>query len=91
MKHQSHERVKIMPWIDVLPDVATTDLQARRDIIQELALQAAEATHKALIFTRQAENLRTRAHLAAYALEGEAKNRFTADDVEQAKILVFAR
>ena len=91
MKQQPVERVKMMPWIDELPNVAKTDLQARRDTIQELARQAAEATHKALVLTRQAEQLRARAYLAACALEGEAKGKFSADGVEQAKILAFAR
>nr|BCU00340.1 protein kleA [uncultured bacterium] len=80
---------RIMPWIDLLPGVATTDLQERRDTIQELARQAAEATHNAQILTRRAEQLRERASQAACTLEGDAKGKFSAEGVEKAKNLAY--
>jgi hypothetical protein len=36
----------VMPWIDLLPSVASTTLQARRDQIGELMLKAAELTRQ---------------------------------------------
>lgn len=81
----------IMPWIDLLPGIEATDFQQRRDTIQELSCQAAEATHKALILTRQAEKYRERASLAACALEGEAKGKFSAERVEKAKTIAYPR
>ncbi|MBD8828988.1 stable inheritance protein KleA [Pseudomonas sp. CFBP 13602] len=77
----------IMPWIDLLPGVGKTDLQQRRDTIQELSRQAAEATHNAQILVRKAKELRERASLAACTLEGDAKGKFSADTVEKAKNL----
>lgn len=80
---------RIMPWIDLLPGIGATDLQCRRDTIQELTRQAAEATHKALELTRQAQLLRERANLAACTLEGDAKGKFSAEAVEKAKCLAY--
>lgn len=82
---------RIMPWIDLLPGVGLTDLQERRDTIQELTRQAAEATLKAQLLTREAEKIRERANLAACALEGDAKGKFSADGVEKAKSLAYGR
>ncbi|MDP5168576.1 stable inheritance protein KleA [Pseudomonas syringae] len=80
---------RIMPWIDLLPGVVGTDLQQRRDTIQELGRQAAEATHQAQILTRKAAELRQRANDAACTLEGDAKGKFSAHAVEQAKKLAY--
>lgn len=80
---------RIMPWIDLLPEVVTTDLQQRRDTIQELTRQAAEATHKAQLLARQAEQFRERANLAACALEGDAKGKYSVEAVEKAKVLAY--
>lgn len=80
---------RIMPWIDLLPEVVTTDLQQRRDMIQELARQAAEATHKAQLLARQAEQFRERANLAACVLEGDAKVKYSVEVIEKAKILAY--
>ncbi|MGC6373668.1 stable inheritance protein KleA [Pseudomonas sp. S2.OTC.A_B10] len=80
---------RIMAWIDLLPGVAKTDLQERRDTIQELTRQAAEATHNAQILTRKAEQLRERANLAACKLEGDAKGKYSAEGVEKAKTLAY--
>ena len=80
---------RIMPWIDLLPGVVTTDLQQRRDTILELTRQAAEATRKAQLLTRQAEQLRERANLSACSLEGDAKGKFSAEAVEKAKSLAY--
>jgi hypothetical protein len=80
-----------MAWIDLLPGVGLTDLQARRDTIQELARQAAEATLKAQVLTREAEKLRERANLAACVLEGDAKGKFSVGGVEKAKILAYGK
>lgn len=82
---------RIMAWIDLLPEVGRTDLQERRDTIQELTRQAAEATQKAQLLTRQAQQLRERANLAACALEGEAKGKFSAEGVEKAKRLAYGQ
>lgn len=79
----------IMPWIDLLPGVTKTDLQERRDTIQELTRQAAEATHNAQILVRQATQLRERASLAACKLEGDAKGKYSAEGVEKAKNLAY--
>jgi hypothetical protein len=83
------KRQRIMAWIDLLPGVALTDLQERRDTIQELARQAAEATHNAQILTRKAAQLRERASMSACKLEGDAKGRFSAEGVEKAKNLAY--
>ncbi|MQT57733.1 protein kleA [Pseudomonas sp. FSL R10-0399] len=80
---------RIMPLIDLLPGVVTTDLQQRRDTILELTRQAAEATRKAQLLTRQAEQLRERANLSACSLEGDAKGKFSAEAVEKAKSLAY--
>lgn len=91
MKSQPAKLDKIMPWIDVLPGVARTDLRERRDTIQELTRQAAEATYQALKLTRHAERLRERANHAAMALEGDAKDQYLAEGVEKAKMMIYAR
>lgn len=82
---------RIMPWIDLLPEVGLTDLQERRDTIQELTRQAAEATLKAQLLTREAGKYRERANLAACALESDAKGKFSAEGVEKAKSLAYGR
>lgn len=80
---------RIMPWIDLLPGVVTTDLQQRRDSIQALTRQAADAMHAASLLTRQAALLRKRANLLACGLEGEAKGTFSAEVVAKAKVLAY--
>ncbi|MCK9709845.1 stable inheritance protein KleA [Pseudomonas syringae pv. syringae] len=64
-------------------------MQQRRDTIQELSRQAAEATHQALMLTRKAAELRERANSAACKLEGDAKGRFSIEAVEHAKSLAY--
>lgn len=83
------QQQRIMPWIDLLPGVVATDLQERRDSIQALTRQAADATHSAQLLTRQAEQLRARANLLACGLEGDAKGKFSAEVVEKAKVLAY--
>lgn len=68
----------VMPWIELLPNVETTTLQARRDQIGELMLKAAE-------LTRQAEALRSQAYFQGCSLEGDAKGNWSIEVIEQAK------
>lgn len=68
----------VMPWIDLLPNVASTTLQARRDEIGELMLSAEE-------LVRQAEMLRSQAYFKGCSLEGDAKGKWGIEVIEQAK------
>ena len=69
---------KILPWVDELPGVAATDFPAKRDAIADLLAQAAE-------LSRQADDLRSRAYFDACGLEGDARRRWTPQQIEQAK------
>lgn len=69
---------KIMTWVDELPGAASTEFPAKRDEIAEIMDQAAE-------LSRQAEELRARAYFAACGLEGDARARWSNQDVELAK------
>ena len=68
----------VMPWIDLLPNVASTTFQARRNQIGELMLKAAE-------LTRQAEALRSQAYSSGCSLEADAKGNWSIEVIEQAK------
>lgn len=68
----------IMPWIDELPGVKSTDLPAQRDEIAELMAEAAE-------LVRKAEELRSKAYFKGCSLEGNAKGQFGYEKVERAK------
>lgn len=72
----SNER--IMPWIDELPGVQTTEFPARRDAIAALLGEAAG-------LVRTADDLRSKAYFAGCALEGDAKGHWSIEAVEQAK------
>ncbi|MGS5901588.1 stable inheritance protein KleA [Escherichia coli] len=69
---------KIMAWLDELPGASATDFPARRDQIAALMEQAAD-------LTRQAEELRHKAYLQSCMLEGDAKGRWSTEEVERAK------
>jgi hypothetical protein len=69
---------RIMPWIDELPGVQTTEFPARRDAIAGLLSEAATLVSKA-------DELRSKAYFAGCALEGDAKGRWSLEAVEQAK------
>lgn len=69
---------KIMAWIDELPGAASTEFPGQRDEIAALMDEAAE-------LTRKADELRARAYFAACGLEGNARNFWTHEQVEQAK------
>ena len=69
---------KIMPWIDVLPNVQDTDFQVRRDQIEAMIAEADE-------LVKQAEELRGRAYFATLKLEACAKGKWPLQVVEQAK------
>jgi hypothetical protein len=68
---------KIMQWIDALPNVEETDFQTRRDEIIAMMNEAAE-------LTRRAEELRGKAYLQSLRLEGDAKSRWTAQEIDSA-------
>jgi hypothetical protein len=69
---------RIMPWVDELPGVQVTDFPARRDQIAALMDEAAE-------LVKQAEALRAKAYYSGCALEGDAKGKWSMEQVEQAK------
>ena len=68
----------VMPWIDLLPNVASTSFQARRNLISDMMLEAAE-------LTRKADSLRSRAYLKACFMESDAKSTWGMETIEQAK------
>jgi|UPI00056D74B8 Uncharacterized KorC regulated protein A len=78
-------KTKIMPWVDVLPNVTETNFQARRDEVSRAMAHAAELARKASEMARQAEALRSRAYQAACMVEGDAKARWSIQIVETAK------
>ena len=67
-----------MPWIDMLPNVAATDILARRDEIATMMDDAAA-------LTRKAEALRAKAYFQGCTLEGDAKGMWSAEEIAQAK------
>ncbi|CAE6823610.1 hypothetical protein R69658_05964 [Paraburkholderia aspalathi] len=69
---------RIMPWVDELPGVQVTDFPARRDQIAALMDEAAE-------LVKQAEALRAKAYYSGCTLEGDAKGKWSMEQVEQAK------
>lgn len=69
---------KIMPWVDALPNVQSTDFQVRRDQIEAMIAEADE-------LVKQAEELRGRAYFATLKLETCAKGKWSLQVVEQAK------
>ena len=74
----SKSKDKIMPWVDALPNVQSTDFQVRRDQIEATIAEANE-------LVKQAEELRGRAYFASLSLEASAKDRWSLQVVEQAK------
>jgi hypothetical protein len=78
-------KTKIMPWVDVLPNVTETNFQARRDEVARAMAHAAELARKAAEMANQAEALRSRAYQAACMIEGDAKARWSIQTVETAK------
>lgn len=68
----------IMSWVDALPGVEETDFQAKRNEIVTLVKQAEE-------LVKQAEVLRRQAYFASLRLEGEAKARWSTQQVEKVK------
>ncbi len=74
----SKSKDKIMPWVDALPNVQSTDFQVRRDQIEATIAEANE-------LVKQAEELRGRAYFASLFLEASAKDRWSLQVVEQAK------
>ena len=73
--------IKIMPWIDELPEAAKTDFPARRDEIGALLDEAAE-------LVRKAEELRAKAYFTGCTLEGDARAQWSDKDVLRAKARV---
>ncbi|MEX3547641.1 MAG: stable inheritance protein KleA [Burkholderia sp.] len=71
-------KTRIMPWIDQLSGVATTDFPARRDQIAALLDEAAELSSKA-------DELRAKAYFQGCTLEGDAKGKWSIEEVEQEK------
>lgn len=69
---------KIMPWVDALLNVQSTDFQVRRDQIEAMIAEADE-------LVKQAEELRGRAYFATLKLEACAKGKWSLQVVEQAK------
>ena len=68
----------VMPWIDRLPNVASTTFQVRRNQLGELMMEAAE-------LTRKAEALRSKAYFQGCSLEADAKGYWSIEAIEQAK------
>lgn len=60
-----------MPWIDLLQGVAAIYILMRRDEIATLMCKAGE--------------LRTKAYFQSCALESEAKGKWSAEEIAQAK------
>lgn len=69
---------KIMPWIDVLPNVESTDFQARRDKIEAMAMRAQQPSNSMV-------HLLGEAYFQACKLEGDAKAHWSLKEVEQAQ------
>jgi Uncharacterized KorC regulated protein A len=69
---------RIMPWVDDLPGVQVTDFPARRDQIAALMDEAG-----ALV--KQADASRAKAYFSGCTLEGDAKGKWSNEQVEQAK------
>jgi len=69
---------KIMPWIDVLPNVEATNFQARRDEIEAIAMRAQQPSSDTV-------HLLGEAYFQACKLEGDAKAHWSLKEVEQAK------
>lgn len=69
---------KIMPWMDYLKEVETTDFPARRDHIAALMVQAAQPSSNAA-------HLLAEAYVEGCKLEGDAKVRWSLKEIEQAQ------
>ena len=69
---------KIMPWIDQLKEVETTDFPARRDRIAALMSQAAQPSSNAA-------HLLAEAYVEGCKLEGDAKAHWSLKAIEQAQ------
>lgn len=70
---------KVMPWIDMLADVETTDFPARRDQIAALMQQARKPG------SPLAAHLLAEAYVQGCKLEGDAKARWSIKEIEQAQ------
>lgn len=68
----------IMPWIDTLDSVEETDFPERRDSIAVLVQQAADSPSNSA-------TLLAEAYVKACMLEGDAKARWSAGEIERAK------
>ena len=69
---------KIMPGIDQLKEVETTDFPARRDRIAALMSQAAQPSSNAA-------HLLAEAYVEGCKLEGDAKAHWSLKEIEQAQ------
>lgn len=76
---------KIMLWVDALPGVVDTDLPARRDEIAAMMTEAQQFEAEAAELVRKAQDMRSKAYFAACSLEGDARGRWTFQQVEDAK------
>lgn len=74
---------RIMAWIDTMPNVETTDFQARRNEIEATMTEAAELLGAG--DGKKAEGLRAKAYFASCRLEGDAKAHWSIREVEAAK------
>ena len=70
---------KIMPWLDLLNEVNTTDFPARRDRIALLMKQAAESSNNSA-------HLLAEAYVEGCKLEGDAKAHWSIKEIEQAQL-----
>ncbi|WP_020405837.1 stable inheritance protein KleA [Hahella ganghwensis] len=75
----------ILSWIDLLPDVSTTDFPFSRDMISLLLAEADSLSRKASELSSRAGDLRHKAYLASCMLEGEIRGCWSNDDIEDAK------
>ena len=74
---------KIMPWIDELPNVEATNFQARRDEIVATVSKWTELLSQGK--QKESDAARAQAYSACCKLEGDAKARWSPQEVEQAK------
>lgn len=77
---------KIMPWIDVLPNVDATDFKARRDEIAVIVSKWTELLTQGK--EKESEAARVKAYFESCKLEGDAKAYWSMQEVEQAKVRI---
>lgn len=72
------KKAEIMTWVDALPGVKQTDLQARRDAVADLMARAEALTAEAL-------ELRSKAYFESLSIESAARSTWTNEIVDTVK------